>query len=328
MSANGKDFEVRGTVTLDTEELSRGVKRAGSAIGQAGAKIANSFKERLLSVLGAGGIAFLLKKQLGDAFEAVKESAKLGIAADELMALKRISETSGVSVEELSQRFLEAKTTGTGFASDVTAAMKDMRERGLLPANSEIQAMSDAYLSLADSLAKVTPLIAAAASATADTINSITGNKGGAAAGILENLWNTAKVVAGSAVEGVGQLASYAGMSGVGSSLQTTGHGMQAGVAKWDETPKTETETDKLVKRLREQQSLDAWWKSIGGEENWSSSPDPKKQSKSAEVEVSDLRRIGGYSTSGSSFAPAEEQLRLLNRKVDDLVATAKRVEL
>ncbi len=329
MSANGKDFEVSGKVSLDTEELSRGVKRAGGVIGQAGAKIANSFKERLLSVLGAGGLAFVIKKQLGDAFAAVKEAAKLGIAADEFMALQRMSERSGVSVEELSQRFLEAKTNGTGFAADVTAAMKDLRERGLLPANSEIDAMSEAYLNLADALAKTTPLIASAASAISATINNIANSKQGPVLGLLDTLKSGAKIVAGMGMEALGRLGEATGQKERGARWTRKGVEWQLdGYGQGPNAPKPDDRFEKLLKELREKQALDAWYRSIGGEENWSSSPDPKRGASAVSGDVSELRRIGGYSTSGPSFAPAEEQLRLLNRKMDDLVATAKRVEL
>lgn len=327
-----EDFSITALFHLDRESVAKAGRGLQNAIGGVAGNIANSFKGRLLAAVGAGGIAALLTKQLTSSFETLRDARKSGLGIEEFGTLKNIADQTGQSVEQLAKQYIQAKATGTEFAKSVGAAMDQLLKTGAIMTEADVAQMARAYQALAQLQVKAAPLIGGLATGISGTINDVGSNKGGVLAGLWQNTKDTAKIVGGGIMEMLASLAPEGnvkaeefGKRGTALRRSVTENTNADDIASGGTS--SESPIEKLIRELQEQAATDAWFEAVGGNENWSSSSDKAKSAAKA-GDVSDLRQIGGYMTRGPSTTAAEEQLRLINRKMDDLIATGKAMTL
>lgn len=331
-----EDFSVTALFQLDKESVSRAGKNLQTTFGAAAGNIANSFKGRLLAAVGAGGVMAVLTKQLTKGFETMRDARKSGLGVEEFETLKRLSDQTGASVDELAQKYLTAKQVGGAFATEVQGAMKDLLSRGIITGAEQVDQLAEAFIKLSDVLAKLAPVAASGTSAVAATVEkSLSG-------GFWENLANGATVSIGRINEALGNVSQRwtgygKGLSEMGLRQQMAGYGLGNAPFAQETAPGRPGGPSPaksggnawraLLESTVKEMELEAWFKSIGGRDSWSSSSEKAKSAPKA-GDVSDLRQIGGYMSRGPSTTAAEEQLRLINRKMDDLVSTGKALTL
>lgn len=329
-SGGGSGFNITGGFIFDTEALSRGAQRVTREFGALGTRVAHSFRERIVSTIGAAGVVWAIKKELEKANKVTMDAAKLGVNTEEMQTIQHLAEQTGNSVEELANKFIEAKASGTEFAQEVGDAMKQLRDTGLIMTSEDVANMAKAYQSIVQLQAKAAPIVSGLATAVAGTINEVTSNKDGILAGLWENTKDWAKLTGGGILEWMAGFAPEG--SAKGEELRQKGYNLRRSVtantnASDIEGAGTTTETplQKLIRDLQNQAATDAWWKAIGGNENWSSKKETKKE-KARAFEVSSLTGIGGYMQQTAPKSRAETQLELINRKMDDLVASGRKL--
>ncbi len=327
-----EDFSITAMFNLDRESVSKAGRGLQNAMAGVAGNIANSFKGRLLAAVGAGGIAALLTKQLTSGFETLRDARKTGLGIEEFQTLKTIADQTGQSVEQLSKQYIQAKASGAEFAKSVGAAMNQLLQTGAIMTEADVAQMARAYQALAQLQVKVAPLIGGLATGISGTINDVGANKGGVLAGLWQNTKDTAKIVGGGIMEMLASLAPEGsvkakefGERGTALRRSVTENTNSDDIASRGTS--SESPIEKLIRELQEQASTDAWYEAVGGNIDWSASSGKAKSSAKA-GDVSDLRQIGGYMTRGPSTTAAEEQLRLINRKMDDLVSTGKALTL
>lgn len=333
MASSGHDFDITGGFVLDTEGLSKGVAKVTGQFNTLGTRIAHSFRERIVSTIGAAGITWAIKNELEKAHKVSVDAAKFGLDVETFQTLQRLAEATGNSVEDLANQFILAKTTGTEFAKEVGDAMRQLKNSGAILSAEDVAQMAKAYQSIADLQAKAAPIVSTLASGLAGTINAVGSNKKGIFAGLIQNTKEWAKIMAGSALEGLGGLTDPE--SEIGKKARETGAYLRRSVtantnADDIEAGGTATESpiEKLVRELQQQAATNAWWHAVGGDENWSSPKTKKTAEKSRAFEVSSLTGIGGYMQSAAPRTVAESQLELINRKMDELVASGRKMVL
>lgn len=329
-SGGGSGFNITGGFIFDTEALSRGAQRVTREFGALGTRVAHSFRERIVSTIGAAGVVWAIKKELEKANKVTMDAAKLGVNTEEMQTIQHLAEQTGNAVEELANKFIEAKASGTEFAQEVGDAMKQLRDTGLIMTSEDVANMAKAYQSIVQLQAKAAPIVSGLATAVAGTINEVTSNKDGILAGLWENTKDWAKLTGGGILEWMAGFAPEG--SAKGEELRQKGYNLRRSVtantnASDIEGAGTTTETplQKLIRDLQNQAATDAWWKAIGGNENWSSKKETKKE-KARAFEVSSLTGIGGYMQQTAPKSRAETQLELINRKMDDLVASGRKL--
>lgn len=325
-------FNITGGFVLDTEGLARGAQKATREFNTLGTRIAHSFRERIVSTIGAAGIVWAIKKELEKAQRVTIDSLKLGVNTEEFQTLQHLSAQTGQTVENLADQFIEAKASGTDFAKSVGSAMKELRDSGTIMTAEDVEAMAKAYQSIAELKAKAAPIVGGLASGVAGTINDIRSNKSGVMSGIWQNTKDWAKITGGGFMEFLAGLAPEGNAQA--EEFRKKGYNLRRSVTENTNAEdiegsgtKQETALEKLTRELRQQTAHDAWWKAIGGNENWSSAKE-KKANKDRAFEVSSLTGIGGYMQSAAPKTRAESQLELINRKMDDLVAVGRKVAL
>ena len=330
MATGGNSFNITGGFILDTEGLARGAQKVTKEFGALGTRIAHSFRERIVSTIGAAGVTWAIKKELEKANKVTMEAAKFGVNTEEMQTIQHLAEQTGNSVEELANQFIEAKASGTAFAQEVGDAMKQLRDSGAIMTAEDVANMAKAYQAIAQLQAKAAPIVSGLATAVAGTINEVTSNKDGVLAGLWENTKDWAKLAGGGIMEWMAGLAPEG--SAMGEEFRQKGYNLRRSVTantnpadiEGSGTP-TETPLDKLIRDLQNQAATDAWWKAIGGNENWASKKETKKE-KARAFEVSSLTGIGGYMQQTAPKSRAETQLELINRKMDDLVASGRKL--
>jgi hypothetical protein len=333
MASSGHEFDITGGFVLDTEGLSRGVAKVTGQFNTLGTRIAHSFRERIVSTIGAAGVTWAIKKELEKAHKVSVDAAKFGLDVQTFQTLQRLAEDTGNSVEDLANQFILAKTTGTQFAKEVAASMEELKASGLIMSAEDVESMTRAYQSLLNLAAKLSPIVGALSKATADTINDIGANKQGVGSGLWQTIKDSFKIVAGRGMELVGGLADPNNPEG--QKLSEMGRNLRRSVtantnAEDIESGGTQTETalEKLIRELQQQAATNAWWHTVGGDENWSSTKAKKVAEKSRTFEVSSLTGIGGYMQTAAPRTVAETQLEMINRKMDDLVASGRKMAL
>lgn len=327
------DFSITGGFELDTEGIARGAQKATREFNTLGTRIAHSFRERIVSTLGAAGITWAIKKELEKANKVTIEAAKFGVNTEEFQTLQRLAEQTGNSVEKLAEQFIAAKASGTDFAQSVGDAMKQLRGSGAIMTAEDVANMAKAYQAIADLQAKAAPIVAGLASGVSGTINEVAGNPKGILAGLWQNTKDWAKITGGGIMEWMAGLAPEGNaqaeefrQKGYNLRRSVTERTNEEDIAKLGNS--TETPLEKLIRELQNQAATDAWWKAVGGDENWSSRKTKSKKERSRDFDVSSLTGIGGYMQSAAPKTRAETQLELINRKMDDLVASGRKMAL
>lgn len=331
MPSSGSGFTITGGFTFDTEGLSRGAQKVTREFGTLGTRIAHSFRERIASTIGAAGVTWAIKKELEKAHKVSMESAKFGLNVEEFQTLQHLAEQTGNAVEELAKQFIAAKSSGTEFATEVGAAMKQLRDSGAIMSADDVLQMAKAYQAIAQLQAKAAPLVSGLATGVAGTINDIGSNKGGVGAGIWQNTKDWAKITGGGFMEWMAGFAPEG--SKTGEEYRQKGYNLRRSVTANTNADDieagnnaTETPLEKLIRELQNQAATDAWYKAVGGEENWTSKKEKVAKEKSRAFETSALTGIGGYMQGAAPKSPAETQLELINRKMDDLVASGRKM--
>ena len=291
MPSTGHDFDVTGGFVFDTEGLSRGVQKVTKEFNTLGTRIAHSFRERIVSTIGAAGVTWAIKKELEKANKVAMDSAKYGLSAEEFQTIQHLAEQTGNSVEELANQFILAKTSGTDFAKKVGDAMKQLRDSGGIMSSEDVAQMAKAYQAIAQLQAKAAPLVSGLATGLSETINEVGGNKGGVLSGIWQNTKDWAKIMGGGLMEGLASLApenktaqEYA-QKGRNLRLSVTANTNADDIERMGQA--TETPLEKLVRELQNQAATDAWYKAVGGEENWSSKSNKAKEKSKNRISVS-----------------------------------------
>lgn len=316
------DFGVRGSFSWDNESLGRAGGALRNSMGRVAGQIGQTFKSRIIAAFGASGVAFVIKQTLERGFEASSRSFKLGISSEVFQALNRMADRTGETVDELAKQFMASKAAGTDFARTVEAATGEMLKTGLISSTKQVNELAEAYVKLADVLAKIAPYIADRVAAVAGTVESV--EKKGVMATIAEFM----NLQTGRLHERIGKMTGQQRIVEEGLQLQLEASGGKVSDDGLVYGPPEEDPTAKLLRQLREQQQFEAWYESIGGNVNWSSAAQEKTKREKLDTDVSDLRKMGGYMTTGPATTPAEEQLRLINRKMDDLVAAGRKVAM
>lgn len=330
MATGGSNFSITGGFVLDTEGLARGAQKLTREFNTLGTRIAHSFRERIVSTIGAAGLTWAIKKELEKAQKVTTEAAKYGLNTEVFQTLQHLAEQTGNSVEELANQFIEAKASGTEFAQEVGDAMRQLRDSGAIMSADDVQQMAKAYQAIAQLQAKAAPIVAGAAGAVSGTINDITSNKEGIAAGVIQNTKDWLKIMIGGLIEGVTSLADPGDervqrYNEYGRNLRRSVTANTNATDIEGAATATETPLERLIRELQNQAATDAWWKAVGGNENWSTKEKTKKE-KTRAFEVSSLTGIGGYMQSAAPKTAAETQLEMINRKLDDLVATGRKI--
>lgn len=325
-------FNITGGFVLDTEGLARGAQKVTREFNTLGTRIAHSFRERIVSTIGAAGIMWAIKKEMEKAQRVTVDSLKMGVNAEEFQTLQHLAEQTGQTVENLADQFIAAKASGTDFAKSVGSAMEELRNSGAIMTADDVEAMAKAYQAIAQLKAQASPIVGGLAGGVAGTINDVSKNPGGIGAGLWQNTKDWAKITGGGFMEFLAGLAPEGNakaeefrQKGYNLRRSVTANTNAEDIAGSGTT--AETALEKLTRELRQQTAHDAWWKSIGGNENWSSSKE-KKVNKDRAFEVSSLTGIGGYMQSAAPKTRAESQLELINRKMDDLVAVGRKVAM
>lgn len=317
------DFEINGKVAMNGASWGPALARMRIDFDGAFKRIGNSFRNRLLSAVSASGVAFLITRTLTKGNDVDKQSARLGVTLEQFQTLERLSDRTGYSVEDLAEKLRKASLEGGDLTKSMRSVVDELKGAGLVISDDQVAALTDAFITIGDVMQKATIALANVIKDGGSMIDKVNRR------GFVESMRGGKRILAGSIVEGAGSLI---GNNKVGNWLQRWGLEQQLkgyGPADTGDGGGTGTKSalGDLIAELKRQREVDLWWKDIGGDQDWT----PKKQAKlgkgSSTLDASQLTQIGGSMAAGASVveSPQVEQLRLLNRKVTELIGVTRK---
>lgn len=153
-------FTIFGRVAMDGRSVSQAFTRMGAAAAPAGKKIGEQLRGAILSVVGAGAGVALFKRQLENAFNIRRDAGRAGIDTSTFQVLKRISDETGASIEDLTERLRDGGPAGDEFRQAVADATAEMLNAGQIIDSDTVQKLAELRDKMTDLFARLAPGLA------------------------------------------------------------------------------------------------------------------------------------------------------------------------
>ena len=119
-----------GKVSFDASGFTQAMSKMKSSAGPAGKEIGQQIRGKMLEAFGAGAAIALFKNTIKNALDIRKGATSSGLDTSTFQVLKRISDESGASIEDLSKALDDAAPASDELRNAIAAARDEMERTG------------------------------------------------------------------------------------------------------------------------------------------------------------------------------------------------------